>query len=66
MDKSTKRREGVEIQTIAVGVDAGEEACRTPPTEKGVIITYKKVYRPPIKSTYNETEILEDLNDSME
>ena len=33
---------------------------------KGVIRTGKKVYRPPLPSTYKETEISEELNDGME
>ena len=32
MKKSIKRRKRVEIQPIAVGVNAGEEACRKKPT----------------------------------
>ena len=51
---------------MAVGVDAGEEACGKNPTEKGDIRTGKKVYRPPITSTYKETEIFEELNNSIE
>ena len=35
-------------------------------TDKGVILTGKKVYRPPILSTNNETKLLEDLNNGME
>ena len=34
--------------------------------EKGVMSTGKKVYRPPLPSTYKETELSEDLNDGME
>ena len=45
--------------------EAGAEACRKPPKEKGVINTGKKVYRPPLPSTYKETELSEDLNDGM-
>ena len=33
---------------------------------KLVICTGKKVYRHPLKSTYKETEILEDINKGME
>ena len=44
---------------------SGAEACRNPPKEKGVINTGKKVYRPPLPSTYKETELSEDLNDGM-
>ena len=36
------------------------------PKEKGVIRTEKKFYRPPLPSTYQETELLEDLNNGME
>ena len=36
------------------------------PTEKGIIRTGKKVYRPPLTSTDKETELSEDLNDGME
>ena len=51
MDKAIKRRKGVEIQPISVGLDAGTEACSKKPTEKIVICTGKKVYRPPLPST---------------
>ena len=66
MDKSIKRQKLFESQTIAVGVDAVSEVCGKNPTEQGVIRTGKKVYRPPLTSTYKETELLEDLNDGME
>ena len=33
---------------------------------KGVILTGKKFYRPPLTSTCKETELSEDLNDGME
>ena len=36
------------------------------PIEKGVIITKKEVYRPPLLSTYKETEISNNLNNYME
>ena len=52
MDKSTKIQKGVEIQPIAVGIDAEAEACGKPPTEKGVICTGKIFYRTPLPSTY--------------
>ena len=65
MDKSTKRRKGVERQTIAVGVEARSYECEKKPIEKGVIHTGKKVYRHPIPSTYKEIELLEDLNDGI-
>ena len=42
------------------------EACRKTFKEKGAICTGKKVYRPPLPSTYKKTELSEDLNDSME
>ena len=42
------------------------EACVKPPTEIGVIPTGKKVYSPPLPSTYKETRLSEDLNDVME
>ena len=64
--KAIKRQKVVESQTMAVGVDAGEEACGKNPTEKGDIRTGKKVYRPPITSTYKETEFFEELNNSIE
>ena len=34
-------------------------------TDKGVIITGKKLYRPPLPSIYKETELSEDLNNGM-
>ena len=34
--------------------------------KNGVMRTGKKVYRPPLTSTYNKTELSEDLNDGME
>ena len=36
------------------------------PTEKGVISTVKKVYRPPLTFTYKETYLSQDLNNGME
>ena len=57
MDKSTKRRKVFEIHPIDVGGDVGAESCRENLTEKGVILTGKKVYRPPLPSTYKETEL---------
>ena len=51
---------------IAVGVEAREDACGKNPIEKRVIRTGKKVYRPPISSTYKETELSKDLDDGME
>ena len=51
IDKSITRKKGVEFQPIAVSVDTGAEACGKTPTEKGVIHTGKKVYRPPLPST---------------
>ena len=35
-------------------------------TEKGVIHTGKKVYRPPIPSTYKEIELLKYFNNGIE
>ena len=57
MDKSIKRQKGVEFQPLAVGVGAGAESCGKTPIEKGVICTGKKFYRPPLSSTYKETEL---------
>ena len=65
-DQATKRQKGVEIQTITVGVQARAKACGTPPTEKWVIRTGKKVFIPPLPSTYKETELLKDINGGME
>ena len=65
MDKDINRQKGAECQPIAVGVEEDVEACGKPPIEKGVICTGKKVYRPPLPYTYKETELSEDLNDSM-
>ena len=66
MDKYIKRQKGAECQPISVGVVAGVEVCGKLPIEKGVIRTGKKVYKPPLTSTYKETEHSEDLNDGME
>ena len=66
MDKAIKRQKWVEIQPIAVGVDAGEEACGKTSTKKEVICTGKKVYMPPLPYTYKETELSEDLNNGSE
>ena len=66
MDKSTKRRKGFESQPISVGVEARSYSCGEKCTEKGVISTGKKIYTPPLPSTYKETEISEDLYDGME
>ena len=66
MDKSIKIMKVIERQTIYIGVGAGAEACGENPTEKGVIRRGKKLYRPPLPSTYKETKLLEDLNDGME
>ena len=43
MEKSTKRRKGVEAQPINVSVEARAEAYREPTPEKGVIHKGKKV-----------------------
>ena len=66
MYKAIKRKKLVEGQPISVCIDTGAEACGKNPTEKGVIRTGEKLYRPPLPSTYKETEILEDLNDGTE
>ena len=66
MDKAIKIRKGIEIQPIYLGVETRADACGKPPTEKGVIRKRKKVYMPPLPSTYKETELLDDLNDGME
>ena len=66
MDKSTERRKGVKRQPIVMGVDSGAEACKKNSTETGVMRTGKKVYRPPLTSTYKEKELSEDLNNGME
>ena len=56
----------VEVHPISVGVGAGEEACVKTPIEKGVILSGKKFYRPPLPYTYKEMELSEDHNDGME
>ena len=66
MDKVTKIRKGVEIQSTAIVVYTRAESCGKKPTEKGVIRTGKKLYRPPLPSTYKETEPLGGLNDVIE
>ena len=66
MDKAIKRQKIVEYHTIAVGIEAGAESCGKPCIEKVFIRTEKKVYWPPLPSTYEETELSEDLNDGME
>ena len=66
MNKYIKRQKVVEGQPIAICIDEGEEECGNPLTEKGVICTGEKVYRPPLPSTYKEKKLSEDLNDGME
>ena len=66
MDITTRRWKGLEKPALQVGVEAGAESYGKTPTEKEVISTGKKVYMPPLPSTYKETERLEDLNDGME
>ena len=66
MYKAIKRQKGVEGHPISVGIDVGAEECRKNLTEEGVISTGKKIYRPPLQSTYKETELSEDLNYGME
>ena len=65
MDKSVKIRKGVESQTIYVGIEAGAEAGKKKPIEKGVIRIGKKIYRTPLPSTCKETELSEELNNGM-
>ena len=55
MDQATKRCKGSEVHLVAVGFEARAEEFRNSPPEKGVKITGKKVYRPPLPSTYKET-----------
>ena len=57
MDKSIRTQKGVEGHTIDVGVDAGAETYGKTLIEKRVISTGKKVYMPPLPSTYKETEL---------
>ena len=58
MDKDIKRQKGVEGHPIGVCVDkgGGGGGCGKTPIEKGAIRTGKKVYMPPLTSTYKETE----------
>ena len=66
MDKYIKRQKGSEGQPIAICVEAGVEACGKTTIEKGVIRKGNKLDRPPLLSTYKETELSEDLNVGME
>ena len=43
---------GVEINTIAVSIDARADICMEPPLEKLVLHTGKTLYRPPPPSAY--------------
>ena len=64
--KDTNGQKKVEVHPISVGVGAGAEACVKTPIEKGVILSGKKFYRPPLPYTYKEMELSEDHNDGME
>ena len=64
-EQATRRRKVVEGKLIDVGLQARAGACGKTSTEKGNICTGKKVYRPPLPSTYKETELLEDPNNIM-
>ena len=57
MNQYTKRRKGVEVQTISVGIQVMAEECGKTPTEKVVICTGKKVYSIKLPSTYKEKEL---------
>ena len=57
IDKDTRTQKEVEGHPISVGVNAGSEAYGKTPIEKGVIRRGNKFYRPPLPSTYKETEI---------
>ena len=48
MDKAIKRQKVVKDQPIEVDFDAGAEACGNLPTEKEIIRTGNKFYRPPL------------------
>ena len=66
MDQAKNGRKVFKVQPIAVGVEARAEAFRGGGGyEKGVIRTGKKVYRPPLPSTYKETELSERLSYGM-
>ena len=65
MDKAIKGCKWVEIQPIAVGVEARADECEKKLIKNGVIRTGKKIYRPQIPSNYKETELSEDLNNVM-
>ena len=55
MDHANKRQKGVKGHTIAICVQTRGDAYGEPPPEKGFISTVKKLYRPPLTSTYKET-----------
>ena len=57
----TKRSKGLEIKTMAIGVESRVEAHWDKPPEKEVIHTGRKVYRPQLPSTYKKTELSDDL-----
>ena len=65
MDQATKRQKRVEIQPIDICVEESTETCGETSSENGVICTGKKVYRPPLPSTYKKTELLEYLKYGM-
>ena len=54
MDQSSKIQKVDKGQTTAIRVEKMADACGEPPSEKGVIITGKKVYMPPLPSTLKE------------
>ena len=58
LELSTKRQKVVQDQPISVGIESWVELCGFKYIEKGFICTGKKVYRPPLTSTYKETKIL--------
>ena len=51
MDQSSKIQKVDKGQTTAICVETRADACGELPSEKGVIITGKKVYMPPLPST---------------
>ena len=63
--QSTKRWKVVEGHTIAIVVESRSESHREKISEKGGIITGRKVYSPPLTSTYRETDLSGSLNNGM-
>ena len=51
---------------MAIGVESRVEAHWDKPPEKEVIHTGRKVYRPPLPSTYKKTELSDDLKNGTE